>query len=210
MFSKSIIFTLLLYYPLALNAQENRIKLNKITALIFKKGSITTARRSSSINQMECVGGNACNKYQPLLLMCQNIGNDGQDLIWKCDTTDLPEELIFGSTDVSCEGYDYPDDPYILKGSCGLKYTLNVASTSSHNNGYGFSFLIIAIVAILSCFSNRNQGYSNSDPGFWTGAATGAVLGSLATRNNRPRRSRTPPRARFRTTKKDFGSTKRR
>ncbi|ELR16590.1 uncharacterized protein ACA1_087850, partial [Acanthamoeba castellanii str. Neff] len=27
-----------------------------------------------------------------------------------------------GRIEVVCEGYDYPDDPYILKGSCGLEY----------------------------------------------------------------------------------------
>ena len=26
----------------------------------------------------------------------------------------------FGRIQVSCEGYDYPDDPYVLKGSCGV------------------------------------------------------------------------------------------
>jgi len=26
----------------------------------------------------------------------------------------------FGEISVTCEGYDYPDDPYILKGSCGV------------------------------------------------------------------------------------------
>ena len=27
----------------------------------------------------------------------------------------------FGRIQVSCEGYDYPDDPYVLKGSCGVR-----------------------------------------------------------------------------------------
>ena len=31
----------------------------------------------------------------------------------------------FGNIEVVCEGYDYPDDPYITKGSCGLEYTLD-------------------------------------------------------------------------------------
>ena len=31
----------------------------------------------------------------------------------------------FGNIEVLCEGYDYPDDSYILKGSCGLEYTLD-------------------------------------------------------------------------------------
>ena len=26
----------------------------------------------------------------------------------------------FGSMQVTCEGYEYPDDPYVLKGSCGV------------------------------------------------------------------------------------------
>lgn len=30
---------------------------------------------------------------------------------------------------VGCEGYDYPDDPFILKGSCQLVYSLNTPAT---------------------------------------------------------------------------------
>ena len=26
----------------------------------------------------------------------------------------------FGSVEVTCEGYDYPDDPNVLRGSCGV------------------------------------------------------------------------------------------
>ena len=36
---------------------------------------------------------------------------------------------------MACEGYDYPDDPYILKGSCGLEYHLDAATGSSK---YGY------------------------------------------------------------------------
>lgn len=27
-----------------------------------------------------------------------------------------------GKINVICEGYDYPDDPYILRGSCGVSW----------------------------------------------------------------------------------------
>ena len=37
----------------------------------------------------------------------------------------MPVEFKFGKVQVSCEGYDYPDDPYILAGSCGLEYTID-------------------------------------------------------------------------------------
>merc|ERR1719166_349784 len=32
----------------------------------------------------------------------------------------------FGKVEVICEGYDYPEDEFILAGSCGLEYTLEL------------------------------------------------------------------------------------
>lgn len=28
----------------------------------------------------------------------------------------------FGQVTVGCEGYEYPDDPFVLRGSCGVIY----------------------------------------------------------------------------------------
>lgn len=30
----------------------------------------------------------------------------------------------FGKVEVVCEGFDHPDDPYILRGSCGVSVFL--------------------------------------------------------------------------------------
>jgi len=38
---------------------------------------------------------------------------------WECKS-DMDNAFRFGEISVTCEGYDYPDDPYILKGSCGV------------------------------------------------------------------------------------------
>ena len=38
---------------------------------------------------------------------------------WECKA-DMPGEYRFGQVTVACEGYSYPDDAYILKGSCGV------------------------------------------------------------------------------------------
>lgn len=58
-------------------------------------------------------------------MRCKNAGADYDEnnIQWTC-TAPLPEEFKLGSTDVICEGYDSPDDPYILKGSCGVEYRL--------------------------------------------------------------------------------------
>ena len=38
---------------------------------------------------------------------------------WECKA-ELDSKYQFGRLQVSCEGYEYPDDPYILRGSCGV------------------------------------------------------------------------------------------
>jgi len=45
------------------------------------------------------------------------------DIQWRCET-DMPTDYRFGKTDISCEGFRDRHDPYVLKGSCGLEYTL--------------------------------------------------------------------------------------
>jgi hypothetical protein len=63
--------------------------------------------------------------------------NGHNDPIWQC-TAELENGVRLGTTDVVCEGYRDRDDPYVLRGSCGLEYTL-VGSpvnkgTSDQNN----------------------------------------------------------------------------
>ncbi len=42
--------------------------------------------------------------------------------------------MRFGELAVNCEGYDYPDDPFILVGSCGVEYKLE--RTGAGGGGY--------------------------------------------------------------------------
>jgi hypothetical protein len=71
------------------------------------------------------VGGNAKSLYEVDVMRCTNAGSDYDDdnVQWTCKAS-LPPEFKLGSTDVSCEGYDSPEDPYVLKGSCGVSYRL--------------------------------------------------------------------------------------
>ncbi|XP_071811269.1 store-operated calcium entry-associated regulatory factor-like isoform X2 [Apostichopus japonicus] len=86
---------------------------------------MTTGKRSSPVPQMKCIGGSAgCNAFSPQVVQCSNKGSDGYDVQWECKT-DMDNAYRFGMIEVICEGYDYPDDRYILKGSCGLEYTLD-------------------------------------------------------------------------------------
>ena len=82
---------------------------------------MTFGRRSSAVSQLSCVGGTAhCqNSYLPHRVQCMNRGSDGNDAQWECKA-DMDRAVRFGRIQVSCEGYEYPNDPYILKGSCGV------------------------------------------------------------------------------------------
>ena len=100
---------------------KNAMLLQDVSTLIFNKGELTNARRSSPVPQLTCKGG-PC-QYAPQSAMCRNIGFDGSDVTWQCEA-ELPKGVKFGKVEVSCEGHSSRDDEYVLKGSCGLEYSL--------------------------------------------------------------------------------------
>jgi len=123
-----ILITLFALYGfvVCLAAKEDAMLLSAIPELHFHKGKKTTSRRTSAIQQLECVGGNVgCKKeYLPKYVRCYNRGVVASDVIWEC-RAELNVKVQFGATTVNCEGYQHPDDPYILAGSCSLEFTLD-------------------------------------------------------------------------------------
>ncbi|KAM9622427.1 store-operated calcium entry-associated regulatory factor [Trichechus inunguis] len=120
------LFSLLLISGSALGWNDaDRILLRDIKALTLHYDRYTTSRRLDPIPQLKCVGGTAgCDSYTPKVIQCQNKGWDGYDVQWECKT-DLDIAYRFGKTVVSCEGYESSEDPYVLRGSCGLEYDLD-------------------------------------------------------------------------------------
>jgi len=111
----------LLLVPSSAGIAKNAMRLEDVTTLVFTKNEMTAARRSSAVPQLLCTEG-AC-QYAPNTAMCKNIGFDGRDVAWKCEA-ELPKGIKFGKVQVSCEGFANRDDEYVLKGSCGLEYSL--------------------------------------------------------------------------------------
>lgn len=109
----------------AFGGQPDRVLLRDVSVLTLHKGRMTSGRRSSPVQQLECVGGTAKGYFTPTVVQCYNRGWDGNDIQWECKA-DMDNAFRFGEVEVTCEGYDYPDDPYILKGSCGLEFTLDL------------------------------------------------------------------------------------
>ena len=110
---------------------STRVLIGDVQTLTLKSGEYTVGRRVAAIPQLNCVGGNGRALAQrrgwgwPSVVQCQNQGSDGKDAQWAC-TTELDGAFRLGVTEVACEGYEYPDDPYILTGSCGLEFTIEL------------------------------------------------------------------------------------
>jgi len=107
------------------NKRSDAVLLSNVKTLTLYGGQQTSARRVEPIEQLTCVGGNAKDLYNVDVMRCTNAGAeyDTEDIQWTCKAS-LPPEVKLGGTEVVCEGYDSPDDPYILKGSCGVEYRL--------------------------------------------------------------------------------------
>ncbi|XP_061491191.1 store-operated calcium entry-associated regulatory factor [Rhineura floridana] len=168
-------------------AQQEKILLREIQALTLYPGRYTNYRRTSPVPQLHCTGGSAgCGAYTPEVVQCHNKGWDGYDVQWECKAH-MDISYRFGKIEVSCEGYDYPDDPYILKGSCGLEYTLELTkegqqkansfggsyySTTSHDSlgsGAGailillFVALVFGVYKLFLCDNRPQHGFSYND-----------------------------------------------
>ncbi|XP_053395306.1 store-operated calcium entry-associated regulatory factor-like [Mercenaria mercenaria] len=106
-------------------AKSDRVLLTDVSALTLHHGKMTNSRRTSPVPQLKCTGGSAAGMFKPQTVQCINRGSDGYDVQWECKT-DMDNSYRFGKLQVTCEGYDYPEDPYILRGSCGLEYTIDL------------------------------------------------------------------------------------
>ncbi|XP_047672255.1 store-operated calcium entry-associated regulatory factor [Tachysurus fulvidraco] len=125
----------LLMSPFIYCWNDGAVLLRDVQALTLYGGRYTTARRSSPVPQLQCVGGSAgCSAFVPEVVQCQNKGWDGVDVQWECKT-DMDNWYRFGKVEVSCEGYNSPDDPYILRGSCGLEYTMELTAEGRQKQG---------------------------------------------------------------------------
>ncbi|OBT99012.1 hypothetical protein VE01_02496 [Pseudogymnoascus verrucosus] len=135
-----LLLALLTLTPPATAARKSgtSVLLSQVKSLTLRSTASTAHRRVPAIPQLKCMGGNGCRHHQVDVMRCKNAGSDYDDenIQWTC-TADLPEEFKLGSTDVICEGYDGPEDPRVLKGSCGVEYRLLLTKRGEEVYGGG-------------------------------------------------------------------------
>ncbi|KAG7112736.1 Store-operated calcium entry-associated regulatory factor like protein [Verticillium longisporum] len=124
----ALLLPLLLSLPAAAAAAKppkNAILLSQVKTLTLRgDGAQTTHRRLPAVPQLKCLSAPKLCALHPIdVLRCTNQGSgyDAEDVQWSC-AANLPVDLKLGNTDVVCEGYSSANDPYVLKGSCGVEY----------------------------------------------------------------------------------------
>lgn len=120
---------------------SDAVLLSNIKTLTLHGGRQTTARRGPAVPQLDCVGGNAKGLHNVDVMRCTNAGSEygPEDVQWTCQAS-LPTEFKLGSTDVVCEGYDSAEDPYVLKGSCGVEYRLILTEAGEREYGERYDY----------------------------------------------------------------------
>lgn len=174
---KVLLLLIAVVYLVQAGNQHQKVLLSNVQTLTLQRGQRTQARRVSSIPQLKCVGGSAKNAFEPEVVQCYNRGSNGVDIQWEC-TSEMPTQYKFGKLTVSCEGFDYPDDPHILAGSCGLEYNLeltdknhydsrqsgNVRQSSDSRIGpflFKVAFIVVAFFIVRSFLSGNRPGGVN-------------------------------------------------
>ena len=116
---------------------HKKIQLKDVKVLTLHQGQMTKGRRVNPVPQLNCIGGDAKfhSKLHPRVVQCTNQGWDGQDYQWECKA-DMSDNVRFGVIQVSCEGYDNPDDEYVLAGSCGLNYNLEFTEAGKNRQSH--------------------------------------------------------------------------
>jgi hypothetical protein len=117
---------------------KDAILLSSVKSLTLDASKLTTGNRSPPVPQLTCTGGNAQRYYTVDTMRCKNTGSSysSEDIQWTCQAS-LPPEFKLGSTEVVCEGFNSPEDDWVLKGSCAVGYRLVL--TEAGEEKYGLS-----------------------------------------------------------------------
>jgi hypothetical protein len=104
------------------------VAFDAVTKLTFRAERQTTHRRLSALPQVNC--GEPCPEALHAVHCARLKEGDNRD--WACvaDSGDASNEFTVDDVEISCEGYNRPDDVQILSGSCALQCRVEEATSS--------------------------------------------------------------------------------
>ncbi|EFC39199.1 predicted protein [Naegleria gruberi] len=165
----ALIFSITLSTQQGSNIGNDAIHLTQIKSITLYKNAWTTARRSHPVPQLKCIS--KPDNYEPDQVECSYEGNG-----WRCNAK-LRSNYKFGKMNVNCEGYRYSGDDLVLKGSCGLEYTLEYNQKPQSNqqqqhyrhepipsnpSSLGSFWIVIIVLVVIGCIWLSKQNSSST------------------------------------------------
>jgi SOCE-associated regulatory factor of calcium homoeostasis len=111
----------------------DRVYFLSLSVLSFSVDQYTASRRGSPHAQLTCTGGSAAGAFRVKLVDCYNIGlehataggfSSGVVPVWHCIPSPAVSQARIAHPQITCEGYSYGGDEYVLKNSCYLEFEL--------------------------------------------------------------------------------------
>ncbi|AYV84656.1 MAG: store-operated calcium entry-associated regulatory factor [Hyperionvirus sp.] len=138
-----------------------KVKLSDIKTLSFSSHSNTTSRGDRpNARQMQC-SGEFCH-YAPSTMKCTNEGSDGVDPVWHCVSgSKIPDMYRLADIHIDCEDYDIGNPTYVTRGSCAVKFRIElnpayptpVKAAATNENSAIYIMVIFGIAIILISFT---------------------------------------------------------
>lgn len=147
------------------------VDLRQVHELVFRSNAFTNPIAKQIYPQLVCKNdGMTCDV--PREVMCFNIGHDGRDVLWHCETNHLPQGWVLNATEVICQGYPKRDSLTVLVDGCSLEYTVSkVAINTMAPSGWLSSlakflvcwllftlFVGVIVVIVMVWWNNPQQG----------------------------------------------------
>lgn len=150
--SKALLVILVILSATHYSSASRGIRLQAIRFLEFSASNVTTTRHGQPKPKLQCVGDTFCDAIQPQHVFCANIGFVHPNVVWQCNTN-LPKGYSLDQVEVSCEGYGFAGNQFVLDGSCALRYAIAHESPPSRSICWllsGTSLLGIICMLVLS------------------------------------------------------------
>lgn len=155
---------------------SKKVLLRSIKKLELYTNQMTKGRRHPPVPQAYCADGEACDEFKPTMFTCTNVPKP-REMLWDCHPLEKTDKFVVRVFKVSCEGYTSPKDKYILAGSCGLEYSVDLMSPttgifeSALDIGMYLFFTVVACYIFYSFFFQyrspripRSESESDTEP----------------------------------------------
>lgn len=138
-----------------------RVFRGSLRQITMTTGKPTTSKKGEVHNQVECYSDprQICAEYGPKAIRCNNSNPANHpDPKWNCEPIDWSIRHQIVESQINCEGWDKPDDSYVVQDSCYIKIRMIYDRVQVHVDRSPLSLLIplvfiaVGVLIVITAF----------------------------------------------------------